>query len=111
MNIASIAALVGGIGTLLLGLAAIFRARAKPGDPVRLEVRAMRAEVRSLRRELALSDALLEEARRDLREARTESYRLKDQLSTLQTLVTALRKLVPGGEWLDRLGAAIDDTT
>lgn len=109
MNGASLGAIIGGLGALLGGLAAVLRAQLKPGDPIRLEVRALKAEVRSLRRELALSDALLEDARRDLRISREREYKLQDQLSDQRTINIGLRKLLPGGEWLEKLGVKLAD--
>lgn len=112
MTIVSVAALGTGLGTFLLGLAAILRSRIKPGDPVRLDIRAQRAEVRALRRELALSESLLEDARRDLREARVVIARMTEEASEAKTLIIALRQLVPGGDWLSRLlGAGADVDT
>ena len=100
---------LGGIGALLVGVATFVRSRLAPGDPVRLEVRAYKAEVRSLRRELALADANLEDARRDLRKSREQEYSLKEALSEARTVIAALRKLVPGGDWWEKLGIDLSD--
>lgn len=104
MSAASLVPLLAGAGTFLTGVAAVIKARLRPGDATQRKVRELGAEIRALRREVALSEENLTQARNDLRTCRTECWAARDELSEARTEVEALRKLLPDGEWWRRLG-------